>query len=461
MNVTSDPYACESALLTDLYELTMMQAYYDNDMHDTAVFEFFVRRLPERRNFLIAAGLEQVVDYLEGLRFESHELEWLAACGRFRPDFVNWLGQQRFIVDVDAMPEGTVFFADEPILRVVAPLPVAQFVESRIINLLQFQCMVASKAARCVLAARGKLLVDFGLRRSHGAEAGLLSARASYLAGFGGTATVLAGMRWDIPLYGTMAHSFIQAHDSESTAFEQFARSHPAANTMLIDTYDTEAGAASLAGLAKRLRRDGIEIQAVRLDSGDLGDHARKVRSILDADGLKQAHIFASGNLDEETIERLVAEGAPIDGFGVGTRMNTSADQPYLDCAYKLQEYAGIARRKRSEGKATFPGRKQVFRSRDPQGRFCGDLLTTADDHQPGESLLEPVMRSGLRIGSPPSLQAIRARVAEQLAALPAALRDLTPAPSPYPVVIGESLQALIRTVDARAGSQARRPDQP
>ncbi len=441
--------AQESVLLTDLYQLTMMQAYFDSGMTDTAVFEFFVRKLPERRNFLIAAGLEQVLDYLEVLRFTPAELEWLAGCGRFRTDFVDWLGKQRFAGDVDAMAEGTVFFADEPILRVVAPLPVAQLVESRIINVLQFQSMVASKAARCVIAARGKLLVDFGLRRAHGAEAGLMSARASYLAGFGGTATVLAGMRWGIPLYGTMAHSFIQAHEDELTAFEDFARSHPRSNTMLIDTYDTEAAAASLVPLALKLQQEGIDIQAVRLDSGDLGEHSRRVRAILDSAGLDRTRIFASGNLDEYALKTLLSDGAPIDGFGVGTRMNTSADHPYFDCAYKLQEYAGAPRRKRSEGKATWPGRKQVYRWRDADGSFAGDLLTTVEDVAGDEALLQPVMRAGQRLAAPLPLTAIRDHAAAQLAALPEALRNLEAA-AVYPVSVGKPLQALARYVDRR-----------
>jgi nicotinate phosphoribosyltransferase len=437
-----------SALLTDLYQLTMMQAYRDGGMDDVAVFEFFVRKLPEQRNFLIAAGLEQVLDYLEALHFTSAELEWLAGCGRFRRDFVDWLATLRFTGDVDAMPEGTVCFADEPMLRVIAPLPLAQLVETRVINLMQFQSMVASKAARSVLAAQGRLLVDFGLRRAHGAEAGLLSARASYLAGFSGTATVLAGMKWNIPLYGTMAHSFIQAHQDELDAFEHFALSHPHANTMLIDTYDTEAAARKLATLAARLRSRDITIQAVRLDSGDLGEHARRVRAILDADGLGAVRIFASGNLDEYGVRKLVADGAPIDGFGVGTRMNTSADQPYFDCAYKLQEYAGAPRRKRSEGKATWPGRKQVYRQYDGAGRLAGDVLTIADEAPCGEALLQPVMRGGRRLAPSPTLTAVREHAATELAALPEALRALEPAATPYRVRVSEALQALARRVD-------------
>lgn len=443
-----------SVLLTDLYQLTMLQAYHDQGMADWAVFEFFVRKLPAGRNFLLAAGLEQVLEYLEELRFTAGELDWLAGTGRFHGRFLASLEALRFSGDVDAMPEGTVCFADEPILRVAAPLPQAQLVESRVINLLQFQTLVASKAARVRLAAPDSLLVDFGLRRAHGAEAGLLSARASYLAGFDGSATVLAGMRWGVPIYGTMAHAYIQAHDDELAAFEHFARSHPRSTTLLIDTYDTEAAARALVPLAHRLAAEGIPIQAVRLDSGDLAEHARRVRAILDEGRLPDVRIFASGNLDEHRVAALLAAGAPIDGFGVGTRMNTSADQPYLDCAYKLQEYAGLARRKRSEGKATWPGRKQVYRRHGADGRLAGDVLTTLDDRQPGQPLLAPVMRSGRRLAPPPSLDTLRRRALAQLAALPESLRALEQADA-YPLTVAEALRRLAREVDQRTGAAA------
>lgn len=439
-----------SLLLTDLYELTMLQAYFDQGMTDTAVFEFFVRKLPPGRNFLMAAGLEQVLDFLEDLRFTTAELDWLAGCGRFHSHFVDSLRDLRFMGDVQAMPEGTVFFADEPILRVVAPLPQAQLVETRLINLLQFQTLVASKAARVRLAAPDKLLVDFGLRRAHGAEAGLLAARASYLAGFNGTSTVLAGMQWGVPLYGTMAHSFIQAHDEEMVAFEHFARSHPKASTLLIDTYDTEAAAHSLLPLAKKLAGEGISIQAVRLDSGDLGAHARQVRCILDEGGLPGIRIFASGNLDEYQLAELIAADAPINGFGVGTRMDTSADRPYLDCAYKLQEYAGLPRRKQSEGKATWPGRKQVYRSYGADGLMAGDMLTTVGDAAPGEPLLVPVMWQGRRLANLPVLNAVREHARGELAKLPASLRALTPAAAPYCVTVAPPLKQLAAEVDRR-----------
>lgn len=437
-----------SALLTDFYQLTMLAAYHEQGMTDTAVFEFFVRKLPASRNFFVAGGLESALDFLEGFAFTAEEIDWLASLGRFKPAFLDWLGSLRFTGSVEAMPEGTVFFPDEPILRVIAPLPEAQIVETRLINLLQFETLIASKAARVRLAAGEKQLVDFGLRRAHGVEAGMLSARASYLAGFDGTSNTLAGMRWNIPVFGTMAHSFVQAHATELEAFAAFARIHPQATTLLIDTYDTEAAAAALIPLAQALQAEGKPIRAVRLDSGDLLVHARKVRAILDAGGLPEVKIFASGNLDEYEIARLIAAGAPIDGFGVGTRMNVSADQPYLDCAYKLQEYAGRPRRKRSEGKATWPGRKQVFRHYDAHGRMAGDVLTTIDDVQEGTPLIAPVMHEGKRLAPHSPLADLRTRTLGQLAALPEPLRRCETA-ALYPVVVAEPLIQLAAEVDA------------
>jgi nicotinate phosphoribosyltransferase len=352
-------------------------------------------------------------------------------------DFIDYLAGFRFGGDIHAIPEGTVFFADEPILRVTAALPQAQLIETRVINLLQFQSMVAAKAARMVLAAPGKLLVDFGFRRAHGAEAGLLAARASYIAGFAGTATVLADKEFGIPIFGTMAHSYIQVHDDEIEAFENFARARPNNLTLLIDTYDTEAAA-------------GIKINAVRLDSGDLVALSKSARHILDAGGLRDVAIFASGGLDENELARLVRAGAPIDGFGVGTSLTTSSDAPMLDCIYKLQEYAGVARRKRSIGKATWPGRKQVWRRFDADGRMAGDILSVEDDKQPGEPLIEVVMRAGRRLDRPRTLAEIRARAARDLERLPDPLRKLDGA-APYPVKLGDALTRLSSEVDRRA----------
>ncbi|WP_172149612.1 nicotinate phosphoribosyltransferase [Pseudomonas tumuqii] len=443
--------ASPGALLTDLYQLTMLQAYFERDMLETAVFEFFARKLPAARNFYLAAGLEQALDYLEQLRFSQAELDWLGGQGLFKPAFLDYLARLRFSGDVHAMAEGTPFFANEPILRITAPLPQAQLVETRLINLLHFQSLIASKAARVVLAAPDKRLVDFGLRRSHGAEAGVYAARASYLAGFDASATVLAGVQFGIPLAGTMAHSFIQAHGDEVAAFEHFAHSLPGSVVLLIDTYDTEAAAHKVVELAPRLAAAGIRIQGVRLDSGDLGAHARKVRAILDRGGLSAVTIFASGNVDEYLIQRLRQAGAPIDGFGVGTHLGTSSDVPALDCAYKLQEYAGTPRRKRSEGKATWPGRKQVYRRYDSEGRCCGDTLTLEDDAAEGLPLIQPVMRQGRRLQPSPPLAQVRAYTRQQLERLPLALRSLEPA-ADYPVEVAPALRALADSADRLSG---------
>jgi len=439
-------------LLTDLYQLTMLQSYLDHGMEDTAVFEFFVRKLPPNRNFLVAAGLAEVLDFLEALAFSPEDLAWLEATGRFNQALLDYLADLRFSGDVHAMPEGTLFFADEPILRITAPLPVAQLIESRIINLLQFETLIASKAARMRLVAPEALLVDFGLRRAHAGEAGLLAARAGYLAGLTGTATVLAGKDFDIPIFGTMAHSYIEAHDDEALAFEHFAVSHPDNVVLLIDTYDTEAGARKVVELAPRLAERGITIKAVRIDSGDLAEHARKVRAILDAGGLTETGIFASGNLDEYRLRELLQAGAPISGFGIGTRMDVSSDAPYLDCAYKLQEYAGLPRRKRSEGKATWAGRKQVWRHYDDAGRLDHDCLTTADDKQDGEALLQPVMRDGRRLAPQLALSLVREHALGALQQLPGPLRELETATAPYRVEVAPALQAVTREADARLG---------
>jgi nicotinate phosphoribosyltransferase len=439
------------ALLTDLYQLTMLQAYYREGLVDTASFELFVRKLPPCRNFLVAAGLEQLLEYLEAFRFSEEECEWLARQPDFTPEFVDTLAGLRFTGEVRALPEGTIFFQNEPIVRITAPLPEAQIVETRLINLMQLQIMIASKAVRSVLTVPHKLLVDFGLRRAHGAEAGLMAARASYLAGFGGSSNVLAGRLFGIPLYGTMAHSYIMAHDDETEAFARFAESLPGDVTLLIDTYDTLDAARHLVALAPCLAARGISIRAVRLDSGDLAALAKEVRQIFDQGGLANCRIFASGDLDEHEIGRLLDAGAPIDGFGIGTRMTTSADLPYLNCAYKLQEYAGIPRRKRSTGKATWPGCKQVYRFHDEQGVMRHDLLAGEweewEDSR-GEPLLRPVMRQGQRLYPAEPLTVARERLRRQLDRLPVALRSIE-AEAAYPVLISEGLRQLAERMDA------------
>ncbi len=450
---------CRTPLMTDLYELNMYEAYLEAGMTAVASFEFFVRTLPPCRNFLLAAGLEQVVRHLETARFDARELAWLRESGRFPESTVERLAAWRFTGDVDAVPEGTVVFANEPILRVTAPLPVAQFLETRIINLLHFQTLIASKAARMVLAAAGRTLVDFGLRRAHGAEAGLLAARAAYIAGFAGTATVPAEPVFGIPVFGTMAHSFVQAHEREEDAFLDFARARPQAVVFLIDTYDTEAAARKVVALAPRLAAEGIRIHGVRLDSGDLAEHARRVRRILDEGGLGEVRILASGGIDEHLIARHVAEGVPIDGYGIGTSLTTSNDWASLDCAYKLVEYDGRPRFKRSEGKATLPGRKQVYR-RLEEGRMVEDVIALDGETVAGEPLMRPVMRGGRRVAVLPSLEEVRAHAARELARLPDVLRRPEPARDAYPVRLSPGLAALVAELEeehAAAGRGAHR----
>jgi nicotinate phosphoribosyltransferase len=441
-----------SSLLTDLYQLNMSQAYLDHGDTQTAVFEFFVRTMPARRGFFLAAGLHQALDFLEDLHFSAAEIDWLKSTGRFKQNLLDYLAAFRFEGDVHAMPEGTAFFANEPILRVIAPMPQAQFVETRLINILHFQILVAAKAARCMLAAPNKVLVDFGLRRAHGAEAGLMAARASYLAGFAGTATVLAGEQFGIPLYGTMAHSFIESFTDEAAAFETFARSRPENLVLLLDTYDTAAAARKVVTLAPHLKAQGITVRAVRLDSGDLVALSKRVRQILDQGSLADVTIFASGGLDEDSLADFARQNAPIDGIGIGTSLTTSADVPSVDCVYKLQEYASLPRRKRSEKKATWPGRKQVWRRYGADGRMAGDVLALEGHDKPGEPLIQPVMQGGRRLRAPETLADIRAHAKRELERLPEPLRRLEP-DATYSVEIADELVKLAAEVDRRLQS--------
>ena len=438
-----------SVLLTDFYQLTMLQGYLERGMEDTAVFECFVRTMPPQRGFFMAAGLAQLLEFLENVRFTPAELEWVANSGRFSRSFVDYLERFRFVGDLHAMPEGTIFFVNEPIVRVTAPLPQAQLIETRLVNLLHYQTLIASKAARCVLAAAGKSVIDFGLRRSHGAEAGLLAARAGYLAGFAGSATVLAAPFFEVPVFGTMGHSFVQAHHAELQAFEHFAEAQPDNVVLLLDTYDTQKAAQTVVTLAPRLRERGMRIKGVRLDSGDLVEQARQVRRILDDGGLRDVQITVSGNLDEDAIQRIVKAQAPVDLFAVGTRLATSTDVPYLDCVYKLQEYSGRPSRKKSEGKETWPGVKQVYRHYDQRGRIDYDVVTTAADTQDGKPLLRPVMESGKRSETSPALNHIREHATAELATLPDGMRRCRQGGT-IPVQISSALQHLTRVVDSQ-----------
>lgn len=414
-----------SVLLTDWYQLSMLDAYYRFGMEQTAVFEFFVRQLPERRSFLIAAGLEQVLDYLQNVRFSPEEIDWLASTKHLSASCLERLASFRFTGRVFAVPEGTVFFASEPILRVEAPLPEAQLVESRIVSLLHYQTLVGSKAARCRLAAPKAELIEFGMRRAHGAEAAILASRASYIAGIDATATVEASYRYGIPLAGTMAHSFVQAHELESQAFQNFARCHPENIVLLIDTYDVLRGAEKVVDVAHRLRSEGMHVQGVRIDSGDLTQSARAVRDVLDRGGCRDIQIFVSGSLDEYAIETMIAANAPIDAFCLGTRLAVSEDAPSLDCVYKLQQYAGRPVRKLSQWKETWPGPRQVYRQYDSSGYLGIDVLACENEVIDGQPLLHEVMTDGRRLCCAPPLKEVRVYCAEQLARLPPAYRTL------------------------------------
>lgn len=436
-----------AALLTDLYELTMLQSYFDLGMNDTAVFDLFVRRLPAERHYLVACGLEDILHYLETIRFTRESLEYLRSLGRFTEPFLDYLGEFRFTGDVYALPEGTVAFANEPIVEVAAPITQAQLVETFLMNQIHCQTLAASKAARVVRAAAGRTVVDFGLRRMQGADAGIKAARAFYIAGVHSTSNVLAGQIYGIPVAGTMAHSYVQAQADELGAFRNFMRSYPE-TTLLVDTYDSLKGVEYVVTLARELGRN-FRIRGIRLDSGNLSELSKEARRILDTAGLTDVEIFASSSLDEYAIQDLVSSGAPITGFGVGVKMAVSQDTPYLDTAYKLVEYAGAPRMKLSTDKLTLPGRKQVFRQDDR------DVMALWNEALPGERLLIPVMAGGTRTeAGKDSLDSARLRARANIERLPARLLALDPAEPPYAVEISPELHRLSDEMSRRLRSQ-------
>jgi nicotinate phosphoribosyltransferase len=437
------------ALLTDLYELTMAQSYFRERHNERATFDLFVRTLPPRRGFLVAAGLDTVLDYLEGVRFSADAVAYLRTLRLFDEPFLEYLRTFAFTGDVRAIPEGELFFPPEPILEVTGPLIEAQLVETFLLNQINCQTMMATKAARVVLAADGRPVVDFSPRRDHGTDAAMKAARCSYLAGCAGTSNALAGMVYGLPVYGTMAHSYIMSYDEELDAFRAYARTFPDACLLLIDTYDTVQGARNAAIVAAELRDRGHRFRGVRLDSGDLLDLSRKVRRVLDDAGAQDAQIFASGDLNEDKIRALVDAGAPIDAFGVGTEMGTSYDAPAVGGVYKLVEDARGYHVKRSAGKATLPGRKQIWRlTRDEE--IAGDVVALHDEPAPGDGEWRPVlievMREG-RAAARESLDTARRRCRDQLAGLPPALRALNGAA--YPVRRSPRLDALFRRMAA------------
>jgi nicotinate phosphoribosyltransferase len=432
-------------LFTDLYELTMLQSYFEERMDERAAFSLFMRHLPERRNYLVACGLEDVLAYLETLRFDDEALAYLESLGLFSQAFLQQLRTFRFTGDVYGVAEGTPVFANEPILEIEAPIAEAQLVETFVINQVHLQTVLASKAARVVEAAGGRRVVDFGLRRIHGTDAGLKAARAFHIAGVHATSNVAAGQAYGVPMAGTLAHSYIQAHDDELQAFRAFVRTWPE-TVLLVDTYDTLEGVRKVVALARELG-PAFRVSGIRLDSGDLRDLARAARGILDQGGLRAVTIFASGGLDEDQIAALVASGAPIDGFGVGTDMGVSRDVPSLDAAYKLVEYGGRPRTKLSTGKTLLPGRKQVFRV-DHDGVADHDVLARRDEAIPaGRPLLRLVMKDGRRCADAQvGLEEARAHATWERSRLPAALRALAPAAPPYPV---EESRRLLADLEA------------
>ena len=433
-----------AGLLTDLYEITMAASYHERGMNGPATFDLFVRDLPACRNFLIVAGLEQALDYLEDLSFDEEATEYLRSLRMFDESFLDYLRRFDFTGEVWAVPEGEAVFPPEPIMQVTAPLIEAQIVETFLLNCITFQTMIASKAARVSLACGDKRFVDFSLRRDHGADAGLKGSRASFIGGASGTSNVLAGMTYGIPVSGTMAHSYIMAFESETEAFRAYARQFPERAVLLIDTFDSEEGARRAAQVARELAAEGINVSGVRLDSGDLGPLARSVRKILDDAGLDEMQIFLSGDLDEYRIKSLLEEGAPVDAFGVGTQMGTSADSPSLGGVYKLVEDERGPKIKLSTGKATLPGRKQVFRVQSETFEY--DLIGLEGEDIPGaRPVLEKVMEGGRRLRAPEPLEDLQERCRSSIGLLPPHLRDLQPSRRPYQVQRSTRLDELVR----------------
>ena len=426
-----------SPLFTDLYELTMAQAYASEHMDELAVFELAFRKMPANRNYIVAAGIGDVVDFLFAFRFGGEDLDYLRQQGDFSKAFLERLENLRFTGDVYAMPEGTLVFPNEPIVQVVAPIIEAQLVETLVLNQVHFQSLAVAKAARVLHVSKGRGIVEFGSRRAHGTDAALKVARAVYLAGGLGTSNALAGRLYDIPVFGTMAHSYVQSHDSEAESFEAFARLYPE-TTLLVDTYDTIEGVRKVIELSRKLGRS-FHVRAVRLDSGDLGALARDARELLDEAGLQDVTIFASGSLDEYEIERLVNSGAPIDTFGVGTKLAVMEDASHLDMAYKLVEYGGKGRLKLSTSKVLHPGRKQVFRQSE-NGVMVRDVIGGFNEQISGKPLLHPFMRQGQHVCRV-RLEESRQRFQSEIARLPSHLRALEHSPTPYPVTFSERLE--------------------
>lgn len=432
-------------LMSDLYEFTMGESYFREGMHEEATFSVFIRDYPPNRAYFVAAGIEHLLDIICGMRFAPSSIDYLASTEKFSPGFLAFLKDFRFTGTVRAMREGRIFFTQEPVIEVTAPIIEGQILETLVLNIIQLETLVASKAARCVQAARGRPVVDFSFRRTQGIEAGVKAARASYLAGFIGTSNVLAGKLYDIPVYGTMAHSYITSFHREAESFRAFARAFPDNTVLLIDTYDTLCGARKAVEIARSLASQGKSLKGVRLDSGDLVQLSRQVRSLFNDAGFPDVSIMASGNLDEYRLEELLDAGAEIDTFAVGTRMGVSADAPCLDIAYKLVQYDGRPILKLSSGKKTWVGEKQVYRSYDCRGKMKEDWLCLLKDGRAGaEPLLEVAVERGERVRPPESLDSIRGRFRKEWASLPEEYKANRPQVA-YPLRISPPLLDMDR----------------
>ena len=429
-------------LLTDLYQLTMAQAYFREQRMGLATFSLFVRSYPPNRGYLVSAGLEDVLDFLEAFSFESTALDYLAEQKLFSDDFLHYLGDLKFTGSVWAIPEGRIFFTDEPVLEVTAPIIEAQILETFVINQIHLQSLIATKAARCLHAAAGRPLVDFALRRTHGTDAGMKVARTSYLAGFAGTSNLLAGSRYQIPVFGTMAHSFVSCFEREIDAFRAYVASFPNHSTLLIDTYDTIEGARNAVEVAREMASRGQKLLGVRIDSGDLAAQARAVRKVFDDANLPELKIVGSSGLDEFELAELTRSNTPFDSYGIGTKMGMSADAPWADMSYKLVEYERRPLLKLSPGKTSWPGKKQVFRLRDSEGKFVRDVIGLREENLAGERLLKEVLRDGKMLHRYPSLMESRNLFAEEFAAIPEEVKRIRD-PSPYPVAFSRGLEAL------------------
>lgn len=435
------PENLNKAMLTDLYELTMAASYFEHRILAPATFSLFIRKYPPNRGYFVSAGLEQVINFLESFSFEQDDLDYLDSKKLFSHDFLDYLGHMRFTGNVHAIPEGHIFFKDEPILELTAPIIEGQLVETFIINAINFGVIIATKASRCIHAARGRNLVDFALRRTHGADAGIQAARACYIAGFASTSNVLAGKLYDIPISGTMAHSYILTFDEEIDAFRAYSKSFPESTVLLIDTYDTLEGARKAAQVAKEMAERNCRLKGVRLDSGDMAQLSQEVRKILSDEGLDDVLIFASGGYDEFRIADSLERGAKIDAFGVGTRIGVSADAPYTNIAYKLVEYDGKPVLKLSSGKQNIPSSKQVFRTY-AEGQISKDVIALRDEELEGEKLLTKVMQDGKPLAPPESLEKIRQRFRNEFEMLNDSIKAILN-PKTCPVELSPKLKSL------------------